>query len=61
MCNAFQPTILEGQLCYQAIPTYDEYLYILIIDGQASFERGHKLRNGELGGLILVLDYNVER
>ena len=30
-------------------------------DEQASFERAHKLRNGELGGLILVLDYNVER
>ena len=59
MCNAFQPTILEGQLCYQAIPTYDEYIYY--VDEQASFERGHKLRNGELGGLILVLDYNVER
>ena len=36
------------------------YIYIYI-DEQASFERGHKLRNGELGGLILVLDYNVER
>ena len=45
ICNKFQPTILDGSLCYKLDLT----------------ELGHKTQEGPQNGLWLVLDYNDER
>ena len=48
VCNKFTPTILDGELCYE-------------LDTKTATGREIRSANGQRGGLMLMLDYNVER